>query len=1369
MSAKLFQNKVGLGLQKGFGRRGAWGALGLSLWLASCATHNTPATHNAPATHEALGLNNTPAPSQELPSLSQLPDTLENQPPFTCVFEREQISPGEADADKLFKHAHWLHKKNPSKEDKATIERLYRIAAAWGHDRAAHSLALLLISDDSEAGDRTTKPLEVAKELISRGIPHGYYLRALLWLKGISEEGDTHGYWQYLRRAADLGNPVAQADLGFNLYGRFNSLELSEQMLLCAAEQGHPLMTSLMADWLRRNRKYEEAIQHLQRVVKTGGNTTGHFDWAAYAASAAYKLYRAFSGVAAEPDDEDFLGDEDFWGLAEDEERARRYLKLSELFFNKEHTPPTADEIDTILPLPPAPLPAWDGKATPWSSPLPSEERIEEMALAKGLNPKTGWPKGLEASTEKLPSGTQSHAPSDEAPKPIEEQRTFTCTFEKERIPKRNAEADKLFEHAHGLHKQNRHKGDEKAYLEIERLYRIAAAWGHDKAAVFLVEMMMEGHTAYTRTKPVEIAEELMRRGIPSGHYLMGRLLEKGHGIPKNTITAQGHFWDAAHLGNPEAQYVLGNSFFEDMGMQMLRCAAEQGHADATYKVAERLQAQKKYGEAVEYYQLAVKRGSRSAASTLESGFRFPYPGSASYLGLAGNEKRAMRYKHISELLYYNETNVDDIEQIVPLPPAKLPAWDGKLKRKEAPALPSEKQVAKMAQAKKLYPENGWPLVKNIANIPLEELPGTLKGQLPFSCVHEKTRLPKRNADADILFRHANWLQHHRNRSEDAVSAEQLYRIAAAWGHEKAANNLVVMMMDKLSHNKGVDGRSLPLGLAESLIHRGIPLGYYWMGRLLDTGYGVKKDTEAAIRYFRKAADWGNPEAQYFLANSLSNEVGMQMLRCAADQGEARAASMLSRHLREKKKYAEALKYLQKAAKAGDRFAAQALQKAFSNPPPKDEWDYYGQAEDKERAKRYEKIEKTLALDSYAKEGYDFEGAKAIVSEIDKIVPLPPAKLPPWNGAIKWKKRKDEPPPLLSQKRIAEMARAKGLEPGTGRPKKKIVRGSHEDLSNIARTQEEQWPFVCTTGKDRMLQHNAEADKLFEHAFWLMEQSEKQRHREHRESHAEIERLYRIAAAWGHEKAAYELVQMMVHGQAAYSRHSSKPFEIAEELIRRGAPQGYFLMGSLLKQGYGRGDGLYEPLQYFRKAADLGDVEAQYFLKRELSGELSKAMQHCAAKQGHFEEAYEVAKVLKDEKKYAEALQYFHMALKAGNRWAAYELQKAFSGVAPSHEDYMGQARDEEREKRYVKIYEAFKAFSPSFYQEKSWGPIEEIDKIVPLPPAKLPPWNGEIEWVKKLEGNALPPLPEAEHIKEMALKKGLHPETGLPIHKKTK
>ena len=54
---------------------------------------------------------------------------------------------------------------------------------------------------------------------------------------------------------------------------------------------------------------------------------------------------------------------------------------------------------------------------------------------------------------------------------------------------------------------------------------------------------------------------------------------------------------------------------------------------------------------------------------------------------------------------------------------------------------------------------------------------------------------------------------------------------------------------------------------AEELIKANIPAGYFLMGVYIKNGSaGIKKDPELALRYFRKAADLGNPDAQYYVS-----------------------------------------------------------------------------------------------------------------------------------------------------------------------------------------------------------------------------------------------------------------------------------------------------------------------------------------------------------------------------------------------------------------------------------------------------------------------------------------------------------------------
>lgn len=321
----------------------------------------------------------------------------------------------------------------------------------------------------------------------------------------------------------------------------------------------------------------------------------------------------------------------------------------------------------------------------------------------------------------------------------------------------------------------------------------------------------------------------------------------------------------------------------------------------------------------------------------------------------------------------------------------------------------------------------------------LPEISADIKKQLAFTCTQEKDRIPPRDPEADQLYVHARWLIKGNILKQDPAvypTIERLLRIATAYGHDKA--NIELRDMLEKSQAVSEDPVNEIIDLVQDLIKRGIPAGYYDMGWYLEHGYGVRADQELGFKYYRKAADLGNPQGQYLLGHKLSDErtlgteiagIGWSMYRCAADQRHAKAAHELGVHLQGESKYADALKYLQVSAAEGLAVAATTLIDGFSEKNHADPVWGFGQAVDAERERRYKVIEKFLS-------DYDYLNAK--VPEIDQIVPLPPAKLPPWDGKFQWLEahKANVPPPLPSEARIAEMAKAKGLDPKTGRPLK---------------------------------------------------------------------------------------------------------------------------------------------------------------------------------------------------------------------------------------------------------------------------------------------------------------------------------------------
>jgi uncharacterized protein len=303
-----------------------------------------------------------------------------------------------------------------------------------------------------------------------------------------------------------------------------------------------------------------------------------------------------------------------------------------------------------------------------------------------------------------------------------------------------------------------------------------------------------------------------------------------------------------------------------------------------------------------------------------------------------------------------------------------------------------------------------------------------VRANLAFTCAHEADRLPHLDEHASILFAYARYLNR-RDGEKDFNEIARYYRIAAAHGHYKANHSLQLLISQGLADSP--DGVGEVLNLAEQLIKQGVPGGYYDIGHYLELGYGLKQDPETSLRYFRKAADLGSPDAQYYVAELLSPhdkapQIANQMYACAAGQGHGEAALTLGMLLQlEGQHYSDAVQLLQKGVEAGNSMSASTLESGFRVTSPEDRVTYLALPNDPERVRRYEAI-------GYFLKSRESRNPK--VPDIDKIVPLPPAKLPPWDGTFQWQKEQDAavPPSKPSEELIERLAKEKHLDPATG-------------------------------------------------------------------------------------------------------------------------------------------------------------------------------------------------------------------------------------------------------------------------------------------------------------------------------------------------
>jgi hypothetical protein len=278
-----------------------------------------------------------------------------------------------------------------------------------------------------------------------------------------------------------------------------------------------------------------------------------------------------------------------------------------------------------------------------------------------------------------------------------------------------------------------------------------------------------------------------------------------------------------------------------------------------------------------------------------------------------------------------------------------------------------------------------------------------------FSCEIEARKVPSIDAEADTWFRAARALESPDTLKEhDYGRIVQLTQQAAERHHWKAMLNLASLYLENRDPAHGVDDAVL---LVEKAMQLGIPAAFDRMGIYYMHGTGVPQDATKAYAFMQRAAQMGSPQAMAFLAEKLnagpdsvdanhwSNiPIATKMLECAFGQGYGPAAfdlHYLYASPRDETGYiighdtsetkARAVKVLHEGVRLGCAKCARNLFIEFSDPL--DIVNLLVPYIDKARGERYRVLAREL----------DFNpGAR--FPNIDKVVPLPPADLPPWNG-----------------------------------------------------------------------------------------------------------------------------------------------------------------------------------------------------------------------------------------------------------------------------------------------------------------------------------------------------------------------------------
>ena len=279
-----------------------------------------------------------------------------------------------------------------------------------------------------------------------------------------------------------------------------------------------------------------------------------------------------------------------------------------------------------------------------------------------------------------------------------------------------------------------------------------------------------------------------------------------------------------------------------------------------------------------------------------------------------------------------------------------------------------------------------------------------------FICEIEASKVPPIDAQAEDWFLAARALEDPEIFVEDRDYKKivDLTRQAAARLHWKAMLNLASLYVE--GHDPS-HGNEDAVQLVEKAMRLGIPAAYDRMGTYYANGTGVAGDSTRAYAFWQKAAQMGNPQAMAFLGVKLkvgprsegagywSNiPVAKKMLECAFSQGNGLAAYQLHflylspraatgeingpRNTETKNR---ALKVLHEGVKFGCEDCANALAIEFGSPF--DLADMLAPYVDKARGERYAVLSLELGFNPNAR-----------FPNLDKVLPLPPADLPPWNG-----------------------------------------------------------------------------------------------------------------------------------------------------------------------------------------------------------------------------------------------------------------------------------------------------------------------------------------------------------------------------------
>ncbi|WP_252996825.1 DUF6396 domain-containing protein, partial [Burkholderia sola] len=192
-----------------------------------------------------------------------------------------------------------------------------------------------------------------------------------------------------------------------------------------------------------------------------------------------------------------------------------------------------------------------------------------------------------------------------------------------------------------------------------------------------------------------------------------------------------------------------------------------------------------------------------------------------------------------------------------------------------------------------------------------------------------------------------------------------------------------------------------------------------------------------------------------------------------------------------------------------------------------------------------------------------------------------------------------------------------------------------------------------------------------------------------------------------------------------------------EKAMTLGVPDAYDQMGVYHQRGLVKGGNATSAYAFFQRAADMGSPSAMTFLGDKLGGTydspdgdfwgnrpIAIEMLQCAVAQGYGNAAYELG--FYQQSGYSveakvQALRTFHEGVKLGCAKCANNIASEFRGFGLADGENLIGYVDQFRARRYKVIGNALE-----HYQGRLKLP--NLDKVLPLPPAPLPKWDGDVK-----------------------------------------